>query len=70
LPLGVPQVLVSGGRDTIVPVGIAERYAARAKGRGDTVEMITLEDAHHFDLIDPLTPAFARVREAVLALLR
>jgi acetyl esterase/lipase len=70
LPLGVPQVLMSGGRDTIVPAGIAERYAARAKERGDTVETVTLENADHFDLIDPLTPAFARVREAVLALLR
>lgn len=69
LPLGVKQVLVSGGRDTIVPVGIAERYAARAKERGDTVETITSRDADHFDLIDPLAPAFTRVREAVLALL-
>lgn len=69
LPLGSPQILVSGGRDTIVPVGIAERYAARAKERGDAVETITLDDADHFDLIDPLSPAFARVREAVLSLI-
>lgn len=68
LPLGVPQLLVSGGRDTIVPVGIGERYAVRAKERGDTVETITLEDADHFDLIDPTAPAFPRVRDAVLSL--
>lgn len=69
LPLGVPQVLLSGGRDAIVPVGIAERYAARARERGDVVEAILLDGADHFDLIDPLSPAFARVRESVLALL-
>lgn len=70
LPLRVSQVLVSGGRDTIVPVDIAERYAARARERGDKPEMITIDEADHFDLIDPLAPAFARVREAVLALVR
>lgn len=70
LPLGVPQVLVSGGRDTIVPVAIAERYAARAKDRGDTVQTITVEDADHFDLIDPLAPAFASIRDAAIALVQ
>ena len=33
------------------------------------MESITIEEADHFDLIDPLTPAFARVREAVLSLI-
>lgn len=69
LPLGLPQVLVSGGRDTIVPVEIAERYAARAVETGDDARLVTIADADHFDLIDPREAAFARVREAVLGLL-
>jgi len=70
LPLGLPQALVIGGRDTVVPAEIADRYARRATELGDAVDLIRIDDADHFDLIDPLTPALARVREAVLALLR
>jgi acetyl esterase/lipase len=69
LPLGVAQVLVSGGRDTIAPVEIAERYAARATRRGDDVRLVTIAEADHFDLIDPTSPFFPAVRDAVLSLL-
>jgi acetyl esterase/lipase len=69
LPLGVRQALVIGGRDTVVPAEIAERYARRATGLGDAVDLIRIDDADHFDLIDPLAPAFARVRDAMLSLL-
>lgn len=69
LPLGLAQVLVNGGRDTVVPLEIAERYTARATELGDAVDLVLIDDADHFDLIDPLAPAFARVRQAVLALL-
>jgi acetyl esterase/lipase len=69
LPLGLPQVLVNGGRDTVVPVELAERYTARATELGDAVDLIRIDGADHFDLIDPLAPAFAQVRDAVLSLL-
>lgn len=69
VPLGVRVVLVTGGRDTIVPLEIAERYAARARENGDDVRITNVGEADHFDLIDPTTPAFAALREAVLGLL-
>lgn len=69
LPLHVPQILVSGGRDTIAPTEIAERYAARARERGDDVRLVTIPEADHFDLIDPTSPHFPPVRDAVLSLL-
>lgn len=69
LPLGVPQVLITGARDTIVPSEIAERYAARARERGDDVRIVEVAGADHFDLIDPTATAFAAVRDAALELL-
>jgi acetyl esterase/lipase len=59
LPLGVEQVIISGALDPIVPASLGEAYAARALAAGDTVQEITLEDAGHFELIDPTAPAWA-----------
>jgi acetyl esterase/lipase len=51
LPLGVPQVLVHGGRDTIVPPGQSRDYARAATAAGDRVELIELPEADHFVVI-------------------
>jgi acetyl esterase/lipase len=53
LPLGVPQILVHGARDTIVPPDVSRRYAEAAGRRGDQVELIELETADHRALIAP-----------------
>jgi len=58
LPLGVPQVIVSGELDPIVPPPLGEAYAARAEAAGDDVRLIEIEDAGHFELIDPTAPAW------------
>jgi acetyl esterase/lipase len=58
LPLGVEQVVISGALDPIVPPALGEAYAAKALGAGDTVTALTLEDAGHFELIDPTAPAW------------
>ncbi|XBQ14986.1 MAG: alpha/beta hydrolase [Oceanicaulis sp.] len=59
LPLGVPQVLIAGGLDPIVPVDLVGRYADIAIAAGDEVTFIAPEDAGHFELIDPTAPAWA-----------
>ena len=58
LPLGVPQVIVSGALDPIVPPALGEAYATRAQAAGDDVRLIEIEDAGHFELIDPTAPAW------------
>ncbi|MGJ3233219.1 MAG: alpha/beta hydrolase family protein [Oceanicaulis sp.] len=58
LPLGVPQVIVSGALDPIVPPALGAAYAARAEAAGDAVTLIEIEDAGHFELIDPTAPAW------------
>ena len=70
VPLGVPQRLIHGNRDTNVPIEISTRYFDAAKGRGDNVAMIPLEGARHFELIDPRTKEFETVRQTILDLLR
>jgi acetyl esterase/lipase len=49
LPLGVPQWLIQGGRDTIVPAAGVERYAKTAREKGDPVELLLRPLAGHFE---------------------
>lgn len=69
LPLGVPQWLLHGARDTIVPVGQSKEYAAAARRKGDGVKLSVLDGAGHFDLIAPQSSAWPAVAQAVRALL-
>jgi acetyl esterase/lipase len=70
LPLGVPQTIVSGALDPIVPAPFGRAYAAKAKAAGDPVKEITLPDASHFELIDPQSSAFEQIRSIILQYLK
>ena len=70
LPLGVPERLLHGTRDDVVPIEISRRFQAAAAAAGDDARLVELRDAGHFDLIDPRTPAWAKVEAAVLDLAR
>ncbi len=65
LPLGVPQVLVHGTADDLVPVEHSRRYVAAASASGDDVSLVELPGADHFDLINPRSKQFEAVRAAV-----
>jgi acetyl esterase/lipase len=66
LPLGVRQILVHGDADADVPYSQSVAYAEAA---GDEAELVTLEGAGHFELIDPAASYWPRVVAAVQALL-
>ena len=66
LPLGVPQILVHGTADDIVPFEQSTRYTRAA---GDEAELVPLEGAAHFEPIDPLSPEWTATRDAVRRLL-
>jgi acetyl esterase/lipase len=70
LPLGLPQKLLHGTADDSVPYEISRRYVQEAELHGDDVELITLENAGHFELVDPRTQEFRLVRDATLALIQ
>jgi acetyl esterase/lipase len=62
LPLGVPQLLVHGTLDDVVPFEQSARYAKAAAGEA---ELIPLDGAGHFEPIDPLLPQWPVVRAAI-----
>ncbi len=70
LPLGIAQVIVSGTLDPIVPAPLARSYAAKAKNAGDKVEVVEFNDAGHFELIDPQSAAWAKIKPIILERLR
>jgi acetyl esterase/lipase len=66
LPLGVPQFIVAGERDLIVPPYFASDYVAIAKAAGDNVTLLTFSNAAHFDVIAPETDAWQKTKDAML----
>jgi acetyl esterase/lipase len=68
LPLGLPQRLFHGTADSSVPYEISQRYLQAARASGDDAELITLQDAGHFELVDPRTKEFTLVRDTALSL--
>jgi acetyl esterase/lipase len=67
LPLGVPQLLVHGARDDIVPVSMSRSYAEAAREAGDDVALEVLDEDGHFEHIDPATRAWALARDWLVA---
>jgi acetyl esterase/lipase len=65
LPLGIPQTLISGVYDAIVAPVQALRYRERAKEKNEVIKLLTLDDAGHFELIAPWTPAGKRVVDEI-----
>jgi acetyl esterase/lipase len=57
LPIGVSTTLISGTYDGIVAPAYAMRYRESAKTKGEAIELLTLENAGHFELIAPWLPA-------------
>jgi acetyl esterase/lipase len=70
VPLGVPQRLVHGTKDDIVPIEISRGYQKAAAAAGDDARLIELEGAGHFELIDPRSREWPAVARAVRDLLR
>jgi pimeloyl-ACP methyl ester carboxylesterase len=64
LPTGIPVRLVHGSRDDRVPCRMSRDYAARAVAAGDDVDLDELAGYGHFELIDPLSPAWSAVLAA------
>jgi acetyl esterase/lipase len=68
LPLGVPQLLVHGGRDEIVPAEMSRTYARSTAAAGDRIELIVHEELGHFEHLDPSSAAWASVRTWLAAI--
>jgi acetyl esterase/lipase len=65
VPLGLPQVVVHGREDIVVPVEQSERYGAAAERSGDPVTLELIDGANHFSLIETDQPAWSLVVDAI-----
>jgi pimeloyl-ACP methyl ester carboxylesterase len=61
LPLGIPQLLVHGDADDVVPISIARGYAERAGAAGDPCELVELPGVGHDEHLDPDGEAWGAV---------
>ncbi|MET0279405.1 MAG: alpha/beta hydrolase [Pseudorhodoplanes sp.] len=52
LPLGVPQIFITGDKDPAVPIQEAREYSVKASSAGDKVEVISVPGLH-FESVDP-----------------
>ncbi|MEV7649217.1 alpha/beta hydrolase [Arthrobacter sp. NPDC089319] len=64
LPLPVPVYAFHAEQDADVPRELSERYVVAAQAAGGEAELIIVP-GDHFDLIDPASTAFARIRQAL-----
>ena len=63
LPLSVPQLIVHGDADLLVPVEMSRRYVEAARAAGDEVAYEELPGVDHMSLIDPDSVAVSRLLE-------
>jgi len=62
LPLNLPQLILHGTADDVVPIEIARDYARAARAAGDTVDLLELPGGGHMDSLDPASPAHTALR--------
>jgi len=68
LPIGVPQVLIHGTADTLVPFVMSEHYVQAAKAAGEpSILLVPIEGGDHFAVIDPKTAMWSAVETAIIA---
>jgi dipeptidyl aminopeptidase/acylaminoacyl peptidase len=58
LPCGVPQLLVHGERDRVVPPGLSRLYVGQARRRGDDAELCVRPKTGHMDVVNPRSDAW------------
>ncbi|HET6315864.1 MAG TPA: alpha/beta hydrolase [Chloroflexota bacterium] len=69
VPLGVPQILIHGELDAVVPIELSRDYQQAAEAARDDVTLHVLAETGHFAVIDPLSHAWPTIENAVARLL-
>jgi hypothetical protein len=60
------QILIHGGCDLNVPIGISQSYYNAALVAGATVELIAIQNAEHFKIINPKSDCWPIIAKAIL----
>lgn len=66
LPLGVPQVCISGLRDQAVPFTHGKAYAEAARKAGDEARFVELPEAGHFEVVAPTSAIWETIEREIL----
>jgi acetyl esterase/lipase len=61
LPCGDRVVMVHGVFDPVMPPYTGRDYVLRVRKAGDKADVVVIQNAAHFDLVIPTTPAWAEV---------
>jgi len=69
LPLNCKQVFIHGKQDDTVPHDYVESYVKQANTRAETVQLISLEDTGHYDLVVASTAQWQVVEKQIKAIL-
>lgn len=70
LPLQVPQILVHGTEDDIVPLVLSTSYLTIAQEAGDKVNLVEIPGVEHFKVIDPASEAWPPIVQSMLQLMK
>ena len=70
LPITTPQWLVQGTEDDQIPPELPHHWAERGRRLGERVTVEKIAGANHFDVVDPESKAWPRVKATILAALR
>ena len=62
------QILIHGTADDSVPYDISKNYFETKKKSGENVELITIPEIGHFEIVDPGSKVWGRVKEAFRSL--
>ena len=69
LPLGVPQILIYGADDLVVPADLGRAYMQVAQKKGDSIELFIVKGAAHHEYVAPNSVTWPVVKTAVISLL-
>jgi acetyl esterase/lipase len=58
VPLGVPQVVLHGTADWLLPIAMSQRYVETARARGDDATLVPLAGLGHIEPADPTSSAW------------
>ena len=61
----IQRTLIHGTHDDVVPIALSHSFMEKRRADKGKVKLIELAQANHFDLIDPVSPAWTDVLKTV-----
>jgi len=66
--ISAKQILIHGTADADVPYEISKSYAERKKPSGEDVELLTMPEVGHFEIMDPKSSVWGKVQDSIFKL--